>query len=445
MLAGENVSESYTKEGNSLYRNFLTMCVAFSFNHGCVVSCLAYATTELGDSIGGYGSGCLYVFYALTALLVAKPIVAMVGPKTGLLLGVSGYCIYIGGFLFSILVPALAWPVFLLSASIGGIAGGLLWPSQGRYFARNAKCYSEATGIPADQINSSFAGIFATSYLGLEMITKVLATAIFLAAPNAAAAIVFTVYTIIAVCSVFVVAALSDLNERGTWDFQYDVILANVGAASHLVYEDNRLLLMLPFQIAFGFASSFVPYYVFGTVIGDSDDLGETYVGLLSAIIVLTGASMGIPSAWAANHFGKPIVMVVGGVCLSLTGFLFFVLTNKQLGTWALIVPYLVVYGMGRGTWENTNKAVIADLFMETPQLSTSAFAAIAFFNGFAGAIGYFTFSSMTRDTMAAIVALFSLFSILSYLASHRLQCNRLEAAGANRGAYESVDKTGNA
>ena len=178
--------------------------------------------------------------------------------------------------------------------------------------------------------------------------------------------------------------------------------------------------------MAFGFASSFVPYYVLGTVIADSDSLGTTYVGLLSAVIVATGASMAIPAAWAANKFGKPLVMTVGGACLALAGFAFFVLSDAQLGTWALIVPYLVVYGIGRlatacylhrplrppvclpiylsiylyfppnmtctalhrGTWENTNKAVVADFFAETPDFSTSAFAAISFSNGFAGSIG---------------------------------------------------------
>lgn len=44
----------------SIYRNFVLMCLAFSFNHGCVVSCLAYSTTELGTELGGYGSGVLY-------------------------------------------------------------------------------------------------------------------------------------------------------------------------------------------------------------------------------------------------------------------------------------------------------------------------------------------------------------------------------------------------
>lgn len=67
------------------YSNFLTMCIAFSVNHGCVVSCLAYSTTELGNTLGGYGSGVLYIFYALTAFFLSKPVVSMMGPKNGLL------------------------------------------------------------------------------------------------------------------------------------------------------------------------------------------------------------------------------------------------------------------------------------------------------------------------------------------------------------------------
>jgi hypothetical protein len=44
-------------EAKRLKRNFMLMCVAFSANHGCVVACLAYASSELGDLMGGYGGG----------------------------------------------------------------------------------------------------------------------------------------------------------------------------------------------------------------------------------------------------------------------------------------------------------------------------------------------------------------------------------------------------
>ena len=157
--------------------------------------------------------------------------------------------------------------------------------------------------------------------------------------------------TVIAVASCFVVASLSGLEEDGTWDFSCATVAANVGAAGKLVYEDPRLALLLPFQIAFGFASSFVPYYVFGTVIAGSTTLGGTYVGLLSAVIVATGASMAIPAAWLANKVGKPVVMSVGGLCIAFAGFAFFIVSNETLGTWGMIIPFLVIYGMGRGTW----------------------------------------------------------------------------------------------
>jgi Ion channel regulatory protein UNC-93 len=274
---------------------------------GCVVSCLAYSTTQLGNLLGGYGSGVLYIFYALTAFFLAKPVVSTVGPKNGLLLGVSGYCVYVCGFLFAILVPVAAWPVFILSCMIGGMAGGLLWTSQGMYFAQNSKLYAEATGKTVETTNAAFAGIFATAYLGIEMVAKVMATVIFVADSSKAPPVIFSLYTIMAILSCLVVNMLDDLQQMGTWDLGFNTIIVNSGAAAYLVYSDPRLMLMLPFQICFGFASSFVPYYVFGTIINNSNHLGSAYVGLLSAVIVATGASMAIPSSWAAIKFGKPI------------------------------------------------------------------------------------------------------------------------------------------
>jgi hypothetical protein len=336
---------------NKLYRNFVLMSVAFSANHGSVVACLAYASTELGDNLGGYGSGALYVCYALTAFLFAKPVVAMIGPKNGLLLGVGGYCVYVLGFLLAIVWPAVRWPVFLLACIIGGTAGGFLWTAQGRYFARNAKLYADYARIPAEEANSSFAGVFATSYLGLEMITKVIATIVFLSAPEKAAFVIFTIYTVIAVSSALVVTRLETLGETGSWDFDVAVIMKNTSAAGMMLINEPRLTLIVPFQLAFGFASSFVPYYVFGTVVADSDQLGSTYVGLLSAVIVFTGAVTAIPAGWMANKYGKPLLMTIGGTCLTIAGVAFVFFSDEELGTWKMIVPYLIIYGVGRGTW----------------------------------------------------------------------------------------------
>jgi len=67
---------------------------------------------------------------------------------------------------------------------------------------------------------------------------------------------------------------------------------------------------------------------------------------------------------------------------------------------------------------ENTNKAVIADLFVSTPDQSTAAFASVAFSNGLAGALAFFAYPSLNRITMASLVFAFSVKAVLCYYAS---------------------------
>jgi hypothetical protein len=243
-----------------------------------------------------------------------------------------------------------------------------------------------------------------------------------------APSIIFTIYTIIAFVASFGMTRIQDLNEHGSWAFDLDVVRVNVVATGNLLFTDVRLSLMIPFQIAFGLASSFVPFYVFGTVIDDSDDLGGTYIGVLGSVVVLTGAVTAIPAAWAAEKYGKQVVMTCGGLGLVCAGLSFLFLDNDQIGTWPVIIPYLIIYGIGRGTWENTNKAVIADFFSSNPSTNTAAFAGISFTSGLAGAVGYFLFPNISRDAIAFIVTGFGGFAIISYYFAHHANLNHLNS-----------------
>jgi len=446
---GEGGGLSRTKDvptsmlpSSALYRNFYALSIAFALNHGCVVTCLAYSSTMLGDEMGSVTNGCLYVSYAVVAFVAAKALVATVGPKQSLLLGVMGYCVYVFSFLLAVLlleeVPALSWALATVGAIAGGAAGGLLWTAQGRYFARNATLYAQQTRQPLEVVNANLSALFATSFLGIETAMKLLATVFFLIFPTSAPAVVFTIYFLVASASVVVVSYLEDLDETGTGAWTYRAVSEDAGKVSRLVYFDRRLTLLLPFQIAFGFASSFVPYYVFGTIIADSSELGSTWVGLLSAVVVLMATLMALPSAWAANKFGKPAVMTVGSLCLAASGLALFFFSDAQLGTWRGVLPYLAVYGVGRGVWETINKAVIADFFASSADACTTAFAATTFFNGYASAMGYFTFASLTREAMASVVGFSALLALVAYQLAFRAERQRRDAlADAERvGAF---------
>ena len=153
--------------------------------------------------------------------------------------------------------------------------------------------------------------------------------------------------------AVFFITRLDDLHDEGTWDFDSASVLKNSLAAGSMLVSEPRLSLLVPFQFAFGFVSSFMNFHVFGTVVADSEHLGGTYIGLLSAIIALTGALTAVPAGMLAKEVGKAPLMTVGGLCFALVGAAFLPGSlGDRLGTWKLIVPFLIMFGVGRGKWE---------------------------------------------------------------------------------------------
>lgn len=95
---------------------------------------MAYASAELGDDLSSVCGGILYVCFALTAFLVSNPLVIAIGWKNGLMIGTFGYCVYVCGFLMSVIFLeyafTLSWIIACSAAAVGGLAGGLLWTAQ---------------------------------------------------------------------------------------------------------------------------------------------------------------------------------------------------------------------------------------------------------------------------------------------------------------------------
>lgn len=166
---------------------------------------------------------------------------------------------------------------------------------------------------------------------------------------------------------------------------------------------------VLPFQMSFGFTSVVINFYVLGTVVKN-----KQYVGLLSAVVVYAGAMSAYPFARLSRYYGKDTIIFVGNICMLLIGLILLVVTDEQLEHWTFMIPYLLIAGMGRGVWENTNKAVIADFFPNSDNL-TSAFSIVTLFTAYSTSVGYFTFFAVTREQMIGMVLFFALLSLICY------------------------------
>ena len=218
------------------------------------------------------------------------------------------------------------------------------------------------------------------------------------------------------------------MGDEGIKGLDTKAMLRESVSALSLVYTESRLLLLIPFQLSVGLAFSFVPFYVFGTIIADSDDLGSAYVGLISACIPLTGSAMAFPAATLASITGKPLPMTVGAIGLGFAGVAVMLFSDATLGTWSVIMAYIVVYGIGRGVYENTNKAVVVDFFNSRKNSNaagsnnndiTAAFAATNFARNIASAFGYFAFNHISRFEMALLVFVFALLGVICYYGAH--------------------------
>lgn len=426
------------KSSKSSFSNFLLFSFSFSISHATVDGVLIYATAELGQTLGGISGGLLYVLYAFSALILAKALLRLKGAKTSLLLGLCFLLAYVLTFVVALIVPSSKWYVCIPGSILGGLGAGVLWVSQSSYYSQCSHSYALEKNISIDEAHTALAGYFAFIYLGSEAIGKLLVTLIYmLYASNDWEIVAFLVYAslaIMATTSSFFIrrldyleddegivedVALAQLDNSGRdnnrrrnrarsiefllWD---EVISVCSLVKSHAVF-----FLLQPYQLSFGFAAAFVNFYIDGVVLPDGGKKG--FIGLLSCVSVLVAALIAIPLASFVNKYGKYPVMILGAVSFGLCCSVVLYFGNDVIATWGVIIPFVVLYGVGRGVWENTNKAAVADIFISSHEDRDKAYAGIYFFSGLGGAIGYFVFKYISRFTMGLLTVVVSIMGLV--------------------------------
>eukprot|EP01041_Mallomonas_annulata_P004037 gene4037-8035_t len=323
-------SKSQVKKTESLYRNFIIFCVCFSVTHGSMDSVLAYASSELGPSLASYAGFVLYLFYTLSALLIAKPTVQYLGPKNGVILGLFCFLCYVFSFLMSIVITSAAWPMFLFGACLGGTGAGIAWTAQASYYSRNAQQYGSIGHSIQTKVNADFAAIFAGIYLGFETCTAVSATIIYLTFQGNTAwrEVVFGLYSILSLCAMVLCTNIYPLDMEAPPQFEMKGFLKEVFSVGRSIFQSKRLILLLPYQICFGLHAGFIGQYVNRKIV--THNLGDGYLGMVTALATLSAALLAIPYARIANKSSKYMVMVFGALCFAFCGFSLLISSDEK-------------------------------------------------------------------------------------------------------------------
>lgn len=146
--------------------NYYIFCVGFSMTAAPIVSALIFAPPMIGHVTGGVGNGVLFLTYALCSLMFAKPAVNVLGCTKSFVIGLGGNFIYVVGFLIfsqgSFLTYRIGYP---LVAAVGGLAQGVMWTAQSKYFSKNVSMTVSSMDVKEiENMNRSLASKFASIY-----------------------------------------------------------------------------------------------------------------------------------------------------------------------------------------------------------------------------------------------------------------------------------------
>jgi MFS family permease len=366
--------------------NFVIMSILFSANHGAMVSCLAFATLQLG-STGAWELSLFHCIYAASALLGATYICKQLGSRNSMGLGMALYASYVTLFWIAVKFETHVTLFAVMGAVFGGMGGGFVWTAQGSYFSRAAEEYALCCGSqPVQDVTSYLAGIFAFIYLAEEVICKILSW-LLLHETGATWSTVLLVYSLIATLSTIMMAIVYDYPvlpselQTSTW--------YKVSCAWQLLRVNPKMKYMVGFNAVFGFAYPFVNAYVNGEVVGrvqPSQDPHQGHVGLFSALSATMAAICSLIFARCSSPRNKGSVLILGSGAFLLVALPFVVQPDLTQWTWVMLFWVYCLQGVGRSTFEGALRAVFTDYF---PGEKEGSYANIILQNGAFTSLGF--------------------------------------------------------
>jgi len=139
-------SEQDAREARKLFRGAAVMSFSFSLVESCYVAALALLVPILGESVGGYASGALYISFALFQF-AGPAICKKIGVKRALVGGLSSWAAFLAVLMASNIAPANTFDGWLIhplipAAAISGFGAAVAWNGQGVYITRSAVTYA---------------------------------------------------------------------------------------------------------------------------------------------------------------------------------------------------------------------------------------------------------------------------------------------------------------
>jgi len=430
--------------------------VIASLNHALNYVVTAYATSLLDTTLGGVILGFAWSLNSVSGLTIATACVRRYGYKISMIISFAGYTFQIATLYVAVISSrSVAWPVAIIGCIVSGFTSAIWWTAQGVCFENTCKeiekYYPTDPIIVPDRNSTSYnhksnstsdLDKFGISILSFGTENTEVKKAIRRIRANLSAhwTIIYQCADIIVFLSLSIIPLFGDISiptviaglavlgavttllgftfdtfGEESQSLPWNEIIEAIQAVPIHFQTDARATLIAPYVFGFGITSAMFAYYVNADIVSDSSNLGEVSLGFLEAWSYFVAVLSAFPYKYVSKSFdgGQDLVIQFGSLSFLLSGLVVLCLSNDELSTWTDILVVKALYGLGRGVFEGSCRAVYAQMFAGK-DLST-AFSAQTLLAGMSGGICFFLFGVLSKTSIAAITVANGICAIVCY------------------------------
>ncbi|KAF7063913.1 hypothetical protein CFC21_070374 [Triticum aestivum] len=406
-LLAAPASRSHAADVHVLSAAFVCLFSAYSAAQN-----LQSTVNNEGD-LGTVSMGVLYTSFTLFAA-AASPVVRWLGASRALVIGTSGYLL----FILANLVPT--WYTMVPASLYLGFTASIIWVGQGTYLTSAALSHARDNNLPDGPTLGSFNGEFWGVFASTQVIGNLISLALLRNGKDGGSItgknLLFVVFLGCMIIGIVLMCLLSKRDEKrdnASTHSSFGAMLKYIVAP----LKDRRMILLIPLIAYSGLQQAFV-WAVFTKSIV-TPVLGISGVGGAMAIY---GASDVVCSLVAGRFtsglHSATFIVSVGAIVQAVVLFWLLLFYSPMEGLLGSAIPLFIgaLWGVGDGVLNTQLSALLGLLFEDVKE---AAFAQLKVWQSGAIAVIFFLSPSITLQAMLILMATslvisFGLFLLLT-------------------------------
>ncbi|XP_057778933.1 UNC93-like protein 3 [Salvia miltiorrhiza] len=396
-------------------RDVYLLCWAFLLiflAYGAVQNLESTMNSE-GD-MGTISLGILYVSFAIFSL-VASLVVKKMGSKNALILGTTGYWLFIAANLKP------SWYTMVPASLYLGFAASIIWVGQGTYLTSTATSHANDHNLHEGTVIGKFNGEFWAMFACHQLVGNLVTLALLRdeeGGTTSGTTLLLIVFLISMTLGTILMCFLSKRNSKEEkLEGSVDTFSSSVGSSLTSMLNlllDMRILLVIPLMAYSGLQQAFVWAEYTKEIVNPV--LGEQGVGGAMAIYGVFDAISSLAAGRFTSGLSSITMIVSGGMLIQLIVLLWLLLNySAATGLLGTILPLLIgaLWGIGDGVLNTQLSALLGILFKHDLE---GAFAQLKLWQSASIAVVFFISTSISFQAMLVIMLVGLCLSMAGFL-----------------------------